>query len=59
MRYLLSVILIGVVAAGCTRAGDAPVSGAAETPTLDVTSWTDKSELFMFVVPTLYLRFGR
>jgi len=47
MRYLLSVILIGVVAAGCTRAGDAPVSGAPETPTLDVTSWTDKSELFM------------
>jgi RND family efflux transporter MFP subunit len=47
MRYLLSVILIGAFAAGCTRAGEAPAGGATEPPTLDVTSWTDKSELFM------------
>ncbi len=46
MRYLLSVIVIGTVAAGCTRAREAPAS-ADETPTLDVTSWTDTSELFM------------
>src|SRR6185369_848935 len=48
MRHLLSAILIGTLAAaGCTRGGDARAGAAAETPTLDVTSWTDKSELFM------------
>jgi len=47
MRYLLSAILIGTLAGGCTRGGDAPAGPAAETPTLDVTSWTDKSELYM------------
>jgi len=51
MRYLLSAILIGTLAGGCTRGGDAPAGPAAETPTLDVTSWTDKSELFMEYPP--------
>src|SRR5262245_63611935 len=47
MRHLLNVILIGTVAAGCTRAREAPSGGADAETTLDVTSWTDKSELFM------------
>jgi len=52
MRHLLSAILMGTLAAaGCTRGGDAPAGAAAETPTLDVTSWTDKSELFMEYPP--------
>jgi membrane fusion protein, heavy metal efflux system len=51
MRYLLSAILIGTLAAGCTRGSDAPPGAAAETPTLDVTSWTDRSELFMEYPP--------
>jgi len=45
-RRLLIVILAGVaVAAGCKRtpAPEAP----AELPTLDVTSWTERTELFM------------
>jgi RND family efflux transporter MFP subunit len=34
-----------IAAAGCTR--QPGPAGQAETPTLDVTSWTDKTELFM------------
>ena len=45
MRHLRFVLLL-VGLAGCARSGsDAPAG--AEPPTLDVTSWTDKSELFM------------
>jgi RND family efflux transporter MFP subunit len=45
MRYLrFLVLVIGV--AGCARNG-ADTPAPAEPPTLDVTSWTDKTELFM------------
>ena len=47
MRYLLIVLLIVALAPGCSR-GVQPASGPnAETPTLDITNWTGKSELFM------------
>ena len=48
MRHLLTILVLAAsVASGCSRSGDAPVASTAEPPTLDVTSWTDKSELFM------------
>ena len=48
MRHLLTILVLAAsVASGCSRSGDAPAASAVEPPTLDVTSWTDKSELFM------------
>jgi len=48
MRHLLTILVLAAsVASGCSRSGDAPAASTAEPPTLDVTSWTDKSELFM------------
>jgi RND family efflux transporter MFP subunit len=48
MRHLFTIfVLAASVAIGCSRSGNAPTASAAEPPTLDVTSWTDKSELFM------------
>ena len=46
MRHLLMGLLVGTLAAGCSRGAKAPDAGT-ETPTLDVTSWTGKTELFM------------
>lgn len=52
MRTHISMASITLLAAalgvaGCTRRS-APAEGAeAEVPTLDVTHWTDKTELFM------------
>jgi hypothetical protein len=44
MRYLrFLIVVVGLV--GCRNSADAPA--IAEPPTLDVTSWTDKTELFM------------
>ena len=43
-RAAFVILLAWSAAAGC-RAREEPVE--AETPTLDVTSWTDKTELFM------------
>ena len=48
MRHLLTILVLAAsVASGCSRSGDAPAASGAEPPTLDVTSWTDRSELFM------------
>ena len=38
-------LLLALAVAGCTREAAPPAQ--AELPTLDVTSWTDKTELFM------------
>ncbi len=45
LKHLCSILLIGVVAAGCSR--PAPPAAAPEEPEpLSVTRWTDKTELF-------------
>jgi RND family efflux transporter MFP subunit len=50
-KILLAVIVAALSFSGCRR-DSAPAEGAeAEVPTLDVTSWTDKSELFMEYPP--------
>jgi RND family efflux transporter MFP subunit len=41
---LAAVIVAGMLAAACNRQ---PAEAESEAPTLDVTSWTDKTELFM------------
>jgi RND family efflux transporter MFP subunit len=47
MQRLGNVIFAaGLLLTGCSRAQEA-ASPASEPPTLDVTSWTDKTELFM------------
>jgi len=46
MRYLFTIVLTASVVAACGRTNDAPAV-KPEAPTLDVTSWTDKTELFM------------
>jgi RND family efflux transporter MFP subunit len=43
-------LALAVAAAACDR-GTAPEQAEAELPTLDVTSWTDKTELFMEYPP--------
>ena len=40
------LVVIAVFSASCNRGASAP-QDAAEVPTLDVTSWTDTTELFM------------
>jgi RND family efflux transporter MFP subunit len=42
------IVVVAVLAGACNRAAAPP---PAEPPTLDVTSWTDKSELFMEYPP--------
>src|SRR6187402_2354089 len=44
MRHAL-ILTLAILAAGCRQQSDIPAP--AEPPTLDVTSWTDSSELFM------------
>ena len=44
------VLAIACVAAACGREAPAP---EAELPTLDVTHWTDKTELFMEYPPLI------
>ena len=41
---LAALIVAGVLAAACNKQ---PAKAESEAPTLDVTSWTDKTELFM------------
>ena len=43
-RAWTAVAILTVMAAGCRKP---PAAAPAEPPSLDVTSWTDKSELFM------------
>jgi len=43
-RAWTAVAILAVMAAGCRKP---PAAAPAEPPSLDVTSWTDKSELFM------------
>jgi RND family efflux transporter MFP subunit len=45
-RFIRTFGLVLVLAAGCTR-GTSPQPAAPEAETLDVTSWTDQTELFM------------
>ena len=50
-RFLLAALVAAVGFTGCAREST-PVEGAeAELPTLDVTHWTDKTELFMEYPP--------
>ena len=46
-RTFLCLLFAAILPAACSRAGTPPAQGASAAPTLDVTSWTDKSELFM------------
>ena len=46
--FLVALILIGL--AGCSRSGN-PAPAEDEFPTLSVTHWTDKTELFMEYPP--------
>ena len=53
MKTILSIgvcVALAISAAGCGRDA-APAPGEAEVPTLDVTSWTAKTELFMEYPP--------
>ena len=45
LRLLCSMILFGVLSAGCNRA-EAPAAAPEEPETLSVTRWTGKTELF-------------
>ena len=45
MRHVALVTLLLATAVACSRQNEA--SPTADAPTLDVTSWTDKTELFM------------
>jgi membrane fusion protein, heavy metal efflux system len=45
--HLLMALVAVALVAGCNRAAAPAAEDAAELPTLDVTSWTDKTELFM------------
>ena len=47
MRNVIGIALAAAVVVGCNRAGATEDKPAAEPPTLDETSWTDKTELFM------------
>jgi RND family efflux transporter MFP subunit len=50
-RIVLAALVAALGFIGCTREG-APADGAeAELPTLDVTNWTEKTELFMEYPP--------
>ncbi|MEQ1573319.1 MAG: efflux RND transporter periplasmic adaptor subunit [Vicinamibacterales bacterium] len=44
---LATTLLAAVLLAGCNRATAPAAQGESEVPTLDVTSWTDMTELFM------------
>ena len=48
-----SRLAVALLLVGCASAcgGDAPATEPAESPTLDVTNWTDKTELFMEYPP--------
>lgn len=46
-RQLLAVALAAALIAGCNRAAAPAAKTEAEPPTLDITSWTDKTELYM------------
>src|SRR5829696_6556085 len=51
-RHICAVVMIAAVAtAAACRKGAEPATGEPETPTLDVTSWTGKTELFMEYPP--------
>ena len=57
-RYVLVLLLAsGFTAAAACRKDAAPAE--PETPTLDVTSWTEKSELFMEYPPLVTGRSAR
>jgi RND family efflux transporter MFP subunit len=45
--HWLIAVLLASLAAACGRGGDTAPQGEAEPPTLAVTNWTDKSEVFM------------
>lgn len=49
MSYVQTLLLIAALAGGCAR--NAPPAPDAEVPALDVTSWTDATELFMEYPP--------
>jgi membrane fusion protein, heavy metal efflux system len=51
-RQMWAVVVTASLAAGCGR-GTAEDQAEAEVPTLDVTRWTDKTELFMEYPPLI------
>ena len=50
-HILIALLTAGLAFNGCTRRSAPVESAEAEVPTLDVTNWTDKSELFMEYPP--------
>jgi membrane fusion protein, heavy metal efflux system len=49
-------LIVSLLVAACTRSGDAPKT---ETPTLNVTHWTEKTELYMEYPPLVAGRSAR
>jgi membrane fusion protein, heavy metal efflux system len=47
MRQVWMLMLVAGLIAGCNRGKEPAADTGAELPTLDVTSWTDRTELFM------------
>jgi cobalt-zinc-cadmium efflux system membrane fusion protein len=50
-RHIATVLLIATASVGAAACGHREPPAAAEPPTLDVTSWTGKTELFMEYPP--------
>jgi cobalt-zinc-cadmium efflux system membrane fusion protein len=48
---LLAICLIAALAVGCKRGATAPATTQPEAPTLDLTSWTSETELYMEYPP--------
>jgi membrane fusion protein, heavy metal efflux system len=47
VRNMMLLLLVTAMLTGCNRGAEPTTATGKETPTLDVTSWTEKSELFM------------
>ena len=47
MRHVMTAMLATALLTGCNRGATPAAETEAELPTLDVTSWTEKTELFM------------
>ena len=51
LRICVVALVVAVGASGCRGAGDEVAPPGEELPTLDVTHWTDTTELFMEYPP--------
>ena len=49
--HTTTLLIVAMLAGGCGRGAAPAAQGQAEAPTLDVTSWTDQTELYMEYPP--------